>query len=995
MRGRGGSRPAPAQWRSLPLGVAFFCQMLVTCACVSLIVALFVVAHQRATDAAARDVVSSSLNYCRENMAEPFLEVVPLLRTTALRFESMQIWCDTEWSPEKHVPIMEQFLPIQHVLQERVMYTYQQNRHRLKNDIDPANATLHDYWWMDCGCANDSCFYPTAGEDFEYSRLRNAYPNASQNNEVFERVYDNPNLTLSDYMERAKKMTSLDKAGVWGPPEIEMVTWDDLLYPSITFVVPVRFDDSGDATSVISLDFNLVWMRQALLDMRLPSTELTVFDPYTMWLAATTFDFPTINVPNMSEPTVGDMWRALETPSETLTESLAAIIERCPNKSITQLNETLVLLDVGGYIVGAQPLHEETLHLVVLTVTKRELYMAEGERVQLTSVLVGVAGIALCTVTCVAVWRWISRPLRLMAADIQACANLQVTDHVAGDDSRIREVQVISIAATKMATRLQEYKKFLPYTMQIGGTDLRSSEPFVEQAPPGLSEDGTVQEEPTVAIVFTDLVSSTALWLAEAEGMSEGLVRHNLVLRQAITEWGGYEVKTIGDSFMVAFEDAQAAIEFGLCVQCRMPEADWPNRLREVTDEGPWSGLRLRVGMSCGPVRCEQNVLTGRMDYFGTTVNVAARLESVSPASCMAVLRSDEDLVSGTIKVRMDATVLRGCGRHNVTALLPSNLAKRLDDIRLAVKGTPVRYSKLLRTPPETLNPLQTRRGRGAGGPNDDATVDFGSVLGGPGGAPSLMSTSLCMTTSMVCPPVSKLTGATAVKALFVDDSSPQDSVDVPRVLFSVLSMCLGRTEGTVTGVSGCSVSMGWGFVWPAAQHRQNAFRFMSMLSGSVSQSTSELTRAVFGSSTGTVRRKSVGDGVRFVSYVGACVALCDELCPGLAGTLQANCLYALPGGGMLPDDFDAARPVLDVRFLQEDVTVMELDLARLQAKDTPFPEASAAETPWTWSREYRRVFREKRRAELRERLSDPSARDGTLEIACSRLGEVTMLTTN
>ena len=45
----------------------------------------------------------------------------------------------------------------------------------------------------------------------------------------------------------------------------------------------------------------------------------------------------------------------------------------------------------------------------------------------------------------------------------------------------------------------------------------------------------------------------------------------------------------------------------------------------------------MRIGVNTGPVSVEENALTGRTDYFGHTVNVAARLESTCKPGAVAV----------------------------------------------------------------------------------------------------------------------------------------------------------------------------------------------------------------------------------------------------------------------------------------------------------------------------------------------------------------------
>ncbi|MGB7051626.1 MAG: adenylate/guanylate cyclase domain-containing protein, partial [Acidimicrobiales bacterium] len=86
--------------------------------------------------------------------------------------------------------------------------------------------------------------------------------------------------------------------------------------------------------------------------------------------------------------------------------------------------------------------------------------------------------------------------------------------------------------------------------------------------------------------------------------------RHFSVLRQAIAEAGGAEVKNLGDGLMVVFSSASAALACGVAMQQGV-ERD--NRDREQV-------VGLRVGLSGGEVSREDD------DYFGDPVVEAARL---------------------------------------------------------------------------------------------------------------------------------------------------------------------------------------------------------------------------------------------------------------------------------------------------------------------------------------------------------------------------------
>ena len=70
-----------------------------------------------------------------------------------------------------------------------------------------------------------------------------------------------------------------------------------------------------------------------------------------------------------------------------------------------------------------------------------------------------------------------------------------------------------------------------------------------------------------VTLVFTDVEGSTALWEAAPVEMREALELHDQLMRRTIDEYQGYEVKTEGDAFMVAFQHPKDALAWCLAVQ--------------------------------------------------------------------------------------------------------------------------------------------------------------------------------------------------------------------------------------------------------------------------------------------------------------------------------------------------------------------------------------------------------------------------------------------
>eukprot|EP01065_Artemidia_motanka_P043836 TRINITY_DN6148_c0_g1_i1.p1 TRINITY_DN6148_c0_g1~~TRINITY_DN6148_c0_g1_i1.p1 ORF type:complete len:774 (+),score=259.54 TRINITY_DN6148_c0_g1_i1:278-2323(+) len=241
-------------------------------------------------------------------------------------------------------------------------------------------------------------------------------------------------------------------------------------------------------------------------------------------------------------------------------------------------------------------------------------------------------------------------------------------------------------ALSRLLHNLEEYKPYLPAVMLVR-EDARH-QTAVE--PPGLG-----REAPALAVCFTDVQSSTELWEYSAQGMYDALRTHNDVVRRTVGS-AGYEVKVIGDSFMLAFESAEDACRFGLDAQVALVQAKWPSVLlqhplcAQAVGEGGsvlWSGLRVRIGVHYGPVRVERNPVTGRCDYFGPTVNTASRVEGCLRAGGVTGVTDSvlEELPPGAmarlgnpVVLQLGPRLFKGLAAHvRVSVLLLQRLAGR------------------------------------------------------------------------------------------------------------------------------------------------------------------------------------------------------------------------------------------------------------------------------------------------------------------------------
>lgn len=139
--------------------------------------------------------------------------------------------------------------------------------------------------------------------------------------------------------------------------------------------------------------------------------------------------------------------------------------------------------------------------------------------------------------------------------------------------------------------------------------------------------------EGTVALVFTDVESSTRLWERAPDAMSEAVPIALSAMRGALAEASGYEVKSEGDGLFATFEGVCEAFDFCRRAQEALNDAPWPTSLLELPEAeeaGGLRGLRVRMGVHLGEPKTVVDEVTGRTDYAGREVNMAARVASAA-----------------------------------------------------------------------------------------------------------------------------------------------------------------------------------------------------------------------------------------------------------------------------------------------------------------------------------------------------------------------------
>tara|TARA_B100000676_G_scaffold64433_1_gene63887 strand:+ start:1133 stop:2992 length:1860 start_codon:yes stop_codon:yes gene_type:complete len=149
--------------------------------------------------------------------------------------------------------------------------------------------------------------------------------------------------------------------------------------------------------------------------------------------------------------------------------------------------------------------------------------------------------------------------------------------------------------------------------------------------PAGTTEE--VNASDFVVVLFTDIVNSTAQTQEIGdEGAMEVVRAHNQIIREALTMYQGIEVKHMGDGIMAVFQSVPNSIQAAIKMQ---------NSIEEYCQTTTDRQFRCRIGINAGePIREGQ-------DYFGTPVQLAARVMSKAESDEIAVSHIVQTMYTG------------------------------------------------------------------------------------------------------------------------------------------------------------------------------------------------------------------------------------------------------------------------------------------------------------------------------------------------------------
>jgi predicted ATPase/class 3 adenylate cyclase len=172
-------------------------------------------------------------------------------------------------------------------------------------------------------------------------------------------------------------------------------------------------------------------------------------------------------------------------------------------------------------------------------------------------------------------------------------------------------------------------------------------------------------------MLFSDIERATALLNRLGNRYGEALSAQRAVLRAALSDYGGQEMGTEGDSFFVVFESAGDAVRCCVAAQRALAGYHWPDGV----------AVRVRMGLHSGePVRYEDG-------YLGIDVHRAARIAAAAHGGQVVVSEETRLLA----QARLPAGVsFRDLGFHRLKDIqAPEHL------YQLAASGLPERFPRL------------------------------------------------------------------------------------------------------------------------------------------------------------------------------------------------------------------------------------------------------------------------------------------------------------
>ena len=142
------------------------------------------------------------------------------------------------------------------------------------------------------------------------------------------------------------------------------------------------------------------------------------------------------------------------------------------------------------------------------------------------------------------------------------------------------------------------------------------------------------------AIMFTDIVGFTSFAQRDEALALRLLEENNHLIQSVLPQYGGREVKTIGDAFLVEFASALQAVRCSVAIQEKMHERNQGIRSEEK--------IELRIGIHLG------DIVESGTDILGDAVNVSSRIQPLAQPSGVCISQQVYDHVRNKLDFKME-----------------------------------------------------------------------------------------------------------------------------------------------------------------------------------------------------------------------------------------------------------------------------------------------------------------------------------------------------
>src|SRR5262245_49568122 len=168
------------------------------------------------------------------------------------------------------------------------------------------------------------------------------------------------------------------------------------------------------------------------------------------------------------------------------------------------------------------------------------------------------------------------------------------------------------------------------------------------------SETAPAETRKLAAIMFTDIVGFSRQMGADEARMLRLLTAHNHIVQQAVAEYSGQVIKTVGDAFLVDFPSVVHAVQ---CAQAIQAQFRAHNAEKEKDEQ-----IHVRIGIHLG------DIVQRDGDVFGDGVNIAARLQGLAEPDTICI----SDMVYRDVVTKLALGPLVSLGRPKL-----KNIARR------------------------------------------------------------------------------------------------------------------------------------------------------------------------------------------------------------------------------------------------------------------------------------------------------------------------------